>query len=792
MSKPSPTKIWVTNVQLLVRVLARLLLAVHLVAPWTASAQEAEAPVEAAPPAATLLEILRDEAALDTLIAELERATVAAEVAGTPPVATLDPQSLGRRIALVTQDAAETTANRLAALWSSLRNAPDALDGFSGREFEVLADALGELFLVIVTTVAVFLALRRLAIPIYRRMGARARERGFLRTAMIYIGSGAIDVLVVLAAWAIGYAIALLVFGDFGEIAIRQTLYLNAFLAVEMIKVGMRLLLSPATGDLRPLPLGDRAARYLSRRGNVLFSLIGYGQLLVVPIVNESVSHAAGRAMSTLIWSTAILYVAYLVLRNRHAVSDWLLAQTRPAPAAPATAPAVMPEVPDHPGGTAPAHDMPDLADDATPQRELPDEPEPEPEVERRRGIFAPLAHSWHWIALAYLLVILLVVLSRPGPAIFDALIASGKIALALVLGLFLSGALARAIARGINLPPGANARRPLLERRLNRFVPQALLVLRLVIVAAVAVYALDVIGILSARGWLESQVGLRLTGVVISVALMLLVAFLIWLALTSWVDYRLNPDFGQVPTAREQTLLTLLRNAATIALVILTLMFVLSEIGLDIGPLLASAGVLGLAIGFGAQKMVQDIITGIFIQFENAINVGDVISAGGITGGVERLTIRSVSLRALQGIYHIIPFSSVDTVSNYTREFSYYVIDMGVAYRENYDEVKQAMHDAFDELRAHPDQGAFILGDLDWFGLDAFGDSAVVLKCRIKTLPAKQWGVGRAYNQIVKRIFDERNIEIPFPHQTIYFGEGKDGSAPPLHLSNRRASSAE
>jgi small-conductance mechanosensitive channel len=215
--------------------------------------------------------------------------------------------------------------------------------------------------------------------------------------------------------------------------------------------------------------------------------------------------------------------------------------------------------------------------------------------------------------------------------------------------------------------------------------------------------------------------------------------------------------------------------------------MFVLSEIGLDIAPLLASAGVLGLAIGFGAQKMVQDIITGIFIQFENAINVGDVIAVGGTTGTVERLTIRSVSLRDYMGIYHIIPFSSVDMVSNYMRDFAYHVCDMGIAYRENVDDARDAMLDAFAELKADPDWADAILSDAEWMGLTTFGDSAVVVRLRIKTRPGKQWSLGRAYNAILKRIFDARGIEMPFPHQTIYFGEDKQGKAPPLHLSIER-----
>lgn len=226
------------------------------------------------------------------------------------------------------------------------------------------------------------------------------------------------------------------------------------------------------------------------------------------------------------------------------------------------------------------------------------------------------------------------------------------------------------------------------------------------------------------------------------------------------------------------------MRNAATIALAILTLMFVLSEIGLDIGPLLASAGVLGLAIGFGAQKMVQDIITGIFIQFENVINVGDVITVGGTTGTVEKLSVRSVSLRDVQGAFHMIPFSTVDMVSNYMRGFAYTVTDMGIAYRENVEEAKDAMFEAFERMTANePEVAENIMGELEWFGVQSLGDSAVVVRTRIKTEPGKQWGIGRSFNGYLKAVFDERGIEIPFPQQTIWLGENKDGSTQPFKI---------
>jgi len=291
------------------------------------------------------------------------------------------------------------------------------------------------------------------------------------------------------------------------------------------------------------------------------------------------------------------------------------------------------------------------------------------------------------------------------------------------------------------------------------------------------------VIGLVDLKAALQTNAGVTALNIVLSLAFLALGAFVIWLGVTSWVDYRLNPETGEVASAREVTLLTLLRNAVTIAIVILALMFALSEMGLNIGPLIASAGVVGLAIGFGAQKMVQDIITGIFIQFENAINVGDVITVSGTTGTVEKLSVRSVALRDVEGTVHLIPFSSVDMVSNFSKDFAYFVCDMGVAYREDIGEVRAVMHQCFEELKDDPEKGGFVLEDLEWFGLNAFGDSAVVLRARIKTLPGQQWGVGRAYNALLKTAFDARNIEIPFPHQTIVFGESKDGSTQPIRL---------
>ncbi|MGX0977130.1 small-conductance mechanosensitive channel [Roseovarius sp. MBR-51] len=731
-----------------------------------------------------LLDVIEDDTARADLIERLrdvgvsEAAPLGDEVVDTLAQGEARPEDLsfGRRVALITQAAAEDVAGWAASLSQQVARAPAVLDGLSGGEAGILLEALAELALVIVGTIVAFFVLRGLGKSLYARMSASARDGGMVRTVMLFIISAVIDALIVIVAWAAGYALATLALGEFGQIGIRQTLYLNAFLLVEMAKVAVRLVLSPSATSLRPLPISDRAASYLSSRINLMVGVVGYGQLLVVPIINSNVSFAAGRAVSALIAFAVLTFAIWLVLRNRKTVTDWLLGEGDIDLAGKRLAETQTSEAVEEIGAPRMAtslHDTNDLGlteSPITPRR-------------RGHGALSYLARHWHWPALGYLLAMFVIVLLSPGNAVFRTFLASGQVLVVGLLGFSVAGFLSRAMVRGVMLPPGVSARVPLLQGRLNAFVPKVLFVLRAMIFGLVVVLAVNAIGLIDLRAWMVSQFGLRLTGMILSVSLVLLVSFGLWLALTSWVDYRLNPEFGKVATAREQTLLTLLRNAATIALVVVTLMFVLAEIGLDIAPLLASAGVLGLAIGFGAQKMVQDIITGIFIQFENAMNVGDVVTVGGVTGTVERLTIRSVSLRDVQGVYHIIPFSSVDMVSNYVRDYGYFVCDMGVAYRENVDEVKQAMLDAFAELRGDPDQANGILDDLEWFGVNSFGDSAVMLRARIKCVPGRQWGIGRAYNGVLKKVFDARNIEIPFPHQTIYFGESKEGKTQSVKL---------
>ncbi|MDO6585084.1 mechanosensitive ion channel [Salipiger sp. 1_MG-2023] len=761
-------KTWIASLL----ILASLMLGI--LSPSLAAAQDTASETPTQSSLELLLEVIENDDSRAALIDELKAATTAAEPVDDQVVDALadaagqsepaEGTSLSRRIAEITQTVAQDIAAGLSTAWDQIARAPAVFDGLQGGEIGVLIEALEQLGLIIVVTVAIFLVLRRIGKRIYARLGARAEAAGAVRTVLLFLTTALIDASIVVISWAAGYLIATMFIGGFGEIGIRQTLYLNAFLLVEMCKVVVRLILSPAAGNLRVMPVSNGAAKYLARRLNFMVGLVGYGQLLAVPIVNASVNYAAGRAVSALVALIVVGFAIWLVLRNRQPVADWLQR-----------------------GGRRPEDIVQEARleqAEAQPENTAPDEyTMGTVEPAQKRGAFQTLARHWHWPALMYLAVMLVLVLVQPGDVAFTSLLNSGQVLLVVIAGIALSGAMTRVMINGVQLPETINARMPLLQRRLNTFVPKALFVLRFVIFVAVVAFALDAISLIDLHAWMASRIGVELTGTLFSVAAVLVVAFGIWVALTSWVDYRMNPEYGSVATAREKTLLSLLRNAATIALVIITLMFVLSEIGLDIAPLLASAGVLGLAIGFGAQKLVQDIITGVFIQLENAMNVGDVVNLNSTSGVVEKLTIRSVGLRDVSGAYHLIPFSSVDMVTNYVREFGYAVCDMGVAYRENISDVKQAMLDAFEQLRADPDQAANIMGDLEWFGINAFGDSAVVVRTRIKCVPGSQWGVGRAYNGVLKEVFDARNIEIPFPHQTIFLGEAKDGSTQTVNI---------
>jgi len=237
----------------------------------------------------------------------------------------------------------------------------------------------------------------------------------------------------------------------------------------------------------------------------------------------------------------------------------------------------------------------------------------------------------------------------------------------------------------------------------------------------------------------------------------------------------RLGEGAEDVPGAVSKRVTTLMNVLRTISVVVIwgvVVVVSLEQMGLAVGPILAAAGVLGLAVGFGAQNLVRDVISGFFLILENQVRVGDVAIINGTGGLVEAVTFRTVVLRDLSAVVHVIPNGAITSLSNMTKGWSAYVINMGVAYKEDTDRVVEVMRKVADEMKTDPHYGPSMLDTIEIFGVDDFADSAVVIKGRLKTLPIKQWEVGREYRRRLKKAFDENAIEIPFPHLSVYMGE--------------------
>ena len=222
----------------------------------------------------------------------------------------------------------------------------------------------------------------------------------------------------------------------------------------------------------------------------------------------------------------------------------------------------------------------------------------------------------------------------------------------------------------------------------------------------------------------------------------------------------------------RVHTISGLTTNAVNVLVWSAASLMMLQEFGVDITPLLTGAGIAGLAVGFGAQNLVRDVISGFFLILEDQVHVGDVVEVNGTSGLVESVKLRTLVLRDLSGTVHIVPNGAIQTLSNKTKEFSYAVLDVGVAYKEDTDHVSAVLRDVGTELEEDSDFNTHILSSLEILGVSEFGDSAVMIKIRIKTRPLKQWMIGRELRRRIKKAFDAQGIEIPFPHMSLYFGE--------------------
>jgi small-conductance mechanosensitive channel len=234
----------------------------------------------------------------------------------------------------------------------------------------------------------------------------------------------------------------------------------------------------------------------------------------------------------------------------------------------------------------------------------------------------------------------------------------------------------------------------------------------------------------------------------------------------------------------RADTLKSVIRYVFNVTILVIAIGMILEELGINVGPILAAAGVLGLAVGFGAQNLVKDLIAGFFILLQDQIRVGDVVEVAGKGGLVEDVNLKMTILRDLAGNVHYIPNGEISVVTNMTKGYSRYLFEIGVAYRENVDEVIEVIKQVDEDLRNDPGFTEDILEPMEILGLDQFADSALIIKARTKTRPIKQWRVAREFNRRLKIEFDKRDIEIPFPHLTLYMGKDKQDQSTPLNIT--------
>lgn len=700
-----------------------------VVAPTTSTTPAAPDATSVTSPEAAraLADILKDDATRAALIAELDRLAQPAAADGTAPASAAPAPTaaapadapapkapLVREINSVTQDLSRQVVDVVMTIGRGLGNLTRLVDGSADVNWEgVREQGLSLVILVVFAFATLYIARFVARFPlgaIERVAGGKALPQRLLWAGLALL----VDWAVIGIAWFATSAYAIAASGG-GRIDLLQSLFIDAFVVIEFLKSCLAAIFQYRRPALKVFDLDPPTARFWYLWLSRLVGFLGYGVLVAHPMVNKAIGFSVGIGFRLAVVLITLIGAAVLVTMKRDEVRAGLYRLIEP----------VKSSVP--------------------------------------RTLLTLLAHGWHVIVIFYLAVAFVLWVSRPFDAVDYMAWATVETIAAIALGGLADTLIVHAMAGGVRLPADVKKTLPLLEARLNMMVPMFFRAVRVVLVLAVTAVVLQSWGVIDVIDWFQSDGGTDAVGRILSAVIIILVAGGIWLAASSWVEYRLNPSLGRITNARTRTLLSLFRNAFSIVLVVIAAMLALSQLGVDIAPLVAGAGVVGLAVGFGSQKLVQDIITGAFIQFENAMNEGDTVTVAGITGTVDRLTIRSVGIRDGDGVYHIIPFSSVTSVSNAMRGFAYASSTISFSYATDIETAKAAMREAFDRLMNGP-RGAVVLEPLEMQGVVAFSAAGVALKARIKTLPGEQGATGRLYSELVKDVCDEREIKLSFP----------------------------
>ncbi len=411
-----------------------------------------------------------------------------------------------------------------------------------------------------------------------------------------------------------------------------------------------------------------------------------------------------------------------------------------------------------------------------------------------RQGIAARLrnriAGGWHYLAIALDLALWAVwaLNIRNGYSLLLQYFV-GTIAVALITRVAIVLTLSL-IDRGFRIRPEILQRFPGLEIRANRYLPLLRRIVSGVIAFIGFVAVLEVWGVDAIVWFYGGQIGSRLISAVVTIGLAVLVAAAIWEAGNALLDRQINTlsrDGHYARAARLRTFQPMLRTALLCLIATVVGLTALSEIGVNVAPLLAGAGIVGIAIGFGSQKLVQDLITGLFLLLENTVQVGDNVSVSGLSGVVENVSIRTIRLRAGDGAVHIVPFSAVTTITNASRGAGNASVSVNVAYKEDTDRAGQILKDIVEEMRREPEFRPLIRGDLDLWGIDKVDGAMVSIVGQIRCTEAGRWPVQREFNRRMKLRFQQNGINVASATQTIlmHIAPPADSAA---NLTPRRA----
>ncbi len=499
------------------------------------------------------------------------------------------------------------------------------------------------------------------------------------------------------------------------------TAVLEAYLVCRLVLELARLVVAPQAPELRLVPLSDHWAAWLVIWLRRLIAVIAFGVGAVQTGTVFGLYSAATAVLLKLISLVVHLMLAVMVLQVRKPVAAVIRGQRRD-------------------GGVV-------------------------------TSLRATIAYTWHLLALFYI-VVLWVVWALGVPDAFTIMLrVVGAVALVAVLARGATYLVGRTIDAAFTEESRWQAAYPVLHKRAQIYRGSLRAVAGFVISVLALLLILQFWG-LGVLGWLfNAPTGQRVGGAVMTVAVAVLAALIVWEIVNAAMDghsERLISQGRAGRAARYRTLLPMLRTSLLIVLVAITALVVLSAIGVNVTLLLGGLSIFGLAIGFGSQKLVQDIITGLFLLLEDAMQVGDWVLLAGIAGTVEKLSIRTIRLRGSDGSLNIIPFSAVTSVTNSSRDFGYAPINLGVGYKDDLDKVHAVIHEVFESMTAEPTWRAQIIGDIELWGLDQFGASSVVITGRIKTPAGKQAAVKREFQRRVKLRFDAEGIEMPYNYQKI------------------------